>query len=799
MASFLTLYLSNIMRYLLSIILCFFIYNVIAQQADFIKVSGQQFSVGDKPYSFAGANYWYGGLLGNDTAGQIRLKKELDFLISKGVTNLRVLGGTEGKGQINGVTRVEPALQTTPGQFNEDVLKGLDFLLTEMGKRKMKAVIFLSNNWEWSGGFLQYLNWNNKIADSVLFRKLAWDEMRDYVSEFYDCEPCVSQYQKQVSLIINRTNSVTGLRYIDDPSIMAWELANEPRPMRPAVIEKYKKWIKKSAKLIKELDKNHLVTIGSEGEMGSESLNVFEAVHSFKDIDYATIHIWPKNWSWFKDTAISKDFKNIVDKTVSYIDKHAASLTKMNKPLVIEEFGLPRDLHIFTPGSSTGLRDAYYDVIFKQHLKSKQDNSVIAGTNFWAFGGTGRPSHEHLFWQTGDDMLGDPPMEEQGLNSVFDNDESTWAIIKSYSEKLKNDSASSGFFKTIDANATKETMNLFSNLKKIESKGYMFGHQDDLAYGVNWKYQNGRSDVREAGGDYPAVYGWELGNIEIDLPNNIDGVPFSKMRQYIKEGYDRGGVITISWHTRSPFGFEKGAWDTTHGSVASILPGGINNGLYKTWLNKVANFLTSLKGKNSEQIPVLFRPFHELTGNWFWWCKNACTEDEFKTLWKYTVYYLKDIKQLHNLIYVYNVADFNSEEAFLQRYPGDDVVDMLSFDSYQSNDPETDKTFSDNLKKRLSVLEKIAAEKNKLASIGETGYEGIPHPAWWTEVLYDAIGNSKISYVLVWRNHGYHNSMKKMHYYAPFKGQVSEKDFKKFAGFDNTLFESDVRKENLYK
>lgn len=179
-----------------------------------------------------------------------------------------------------------------------------------------------------------------------------------------------------------------------------------------------------------------------------------------------------------------------------------------------------------------------------------------------------------------------------------------------------------------DKRATTQTIALCNNLKKLASKGYMFGHQDDLAYGVNWRYETGRSDVKEVAGDYPAVYGWELGGLEAAQEKNIDGVPFKKMRQFIKEGYERGGVITISWHARSPYGAEKGAWDTTHGSVASILPGGDNHQLYKNWLNELAKFFLSLKGSKGEAIPVLFRPYHELTGNWFWWCRNACSSEQ---------------------------------------------------------------------------------------------------------------------------------------------------------------------------
>jgi mannan endo-1,4-beta-mannosidase len=402
----------------------------------FVKRDGNKFSVNGRPYYYIGANYWYGGLLPNDKTGKDRVKAELDFLQKKGVNNLRVMAGIEGSGMINGVPRAEPALQPWAGTFNLQILSGLDFLLSEMGKRNMKAVIFLSNNWEWSGGFLQYLNWNGLIADSVLKRRLSWDENRDYVAQFYNCDGCKQQYKKQLSLIIGRVNTITGKKYIDDPAIMSWEIANEPRPMRPAAIEKYKEWISATAAAIRALDKNHLITIGSEGEIGSETMDVFEAVHSDANVDYATIHIWPKNWAWFTDTSISKDMKQVIEKTTAYIDKHTAIAKKINKPLVIEEFGLPRDRQSFLPGSSTNSRNFYYETLFRKLWESVRESAVIAGANFWSFSGSGRPSGKQLLWKKGDDLLGDPPVEEQGLNSVFDTDSSTWKVIQFYTKKI---------------------------------------------------------------------------------------------------------------------------------------------------------------------------------------------------------------------------------------------------------------------------------------------------------------------------------------------------------------------------
>ena len=349
-----------------------------------------------------------------------------------------------------------------------------------------------------------------------------------------------------------------------------------------------------------------------------------------------------------------------------------------------------------------------------------------------------------------------------------------------------------------DKNATPETENLYQNLILLQEKGFLFGHQDDLAYGVKWRYEEGRSDIKDVTGDYPALYGWDLGGIEHQKSNNIDGVPFKKMKNWIKEIYDRGGVSTISWHMDNPLTM-KNSWDTTPGSLRSILPNGEKHQLYLSWLDEAAQFLGNLKGSDGKKIPILYRPFHELTGNWFWWCKNNATPQEFKEIWRFTIHYLRETKKLNNLIIVYNTADFKSKEEFLEYYPGDDVVDVLSFDKYQYTNPVTDSSFITEVQNQLKIMNEVAVEHQKPMAIAETGYEQIPYENWWTKTLTQAIGNYKISFVLLWRNHGWQEQEKKMHYYAPYKGQLSEKDFIEFYNSPKTFFQKDITQENIYK
>jgi len=344
-----------------------------------------------------------------------------------------------------------------------------------------------------------------------------------------------------------------------------------------------------------------------------------------------------------------------------------------------------------------------------------------------------------------------------------------------------------------DKKATIETVTLYNKLQKLTQKGYLFGHQDDLAYGVKWKYEDGRSDIKDVVGDYPGVYGWDIAGLEKDDINNIDGVPFDKMKQYIKEANERGGISTVSWHFDNP-ATGKNAWDNTPNSLKTVLPGGENHQKFIAWLDKASSFFLSLKDKRGKNIPILFRPYHELTGGWFWWGKGNCTPEEFKTLWKFTFDYLQK-KGVHNLIYVYNTSSFKSEEEFLANYPGTGYADILSFDSYQNNDDKDGEKFIQEVQNQFKIINKIGLEQNKPIALAEAGYEAIPDPKWWTNVLDKAIGDYKISYVLLWRNHGWQEKEQKMHYYAPYSGQISEKDFIDFYNLDKTLFEKDIKKQ----
>ena len=405
----------------------------------FVEIKSGRFEKNNGPYYFLGANFWQGMNLGAPGAIGNRelLMRELDQMQKSGITQLRVLALSEGPE--NEPYRIVPAVQKTPTLLNEDLLKGLDFLLFEMSKRNMTAVICLSNFWPWSGGFAQWVSWTDGslIPYPPPHPGGSWSVFQEYSSRFYTLPNAVKRQQESVRKIITRINSISNLPYKDDPTIMAWELANEPRGGKYR--SEFLKWITSSAKLIKSFDKNHLVTIGSEGETlnPEDAGNNFIEDHSIPEIDYATIHIWVENWGIYdpKDSLTSLPIAQ--QSMIQYVKNHVEKAGIFKKPIILEEFGLARDNRSMDPKSKTADRDNYYQAVFNETIHYMKINGSISGVNFWAWSGEARPSLPYgSLWKKGDNFLGDPPHEEQGWYGVYSTDTSTLKIIKDYSQKI---------------------------------------------------------------------------------------------------------------------------------------------------------------------------------------------------------------------------------------------------------------------------------------------------------------------------------------------------------------------------
>lgn len=406
----------------------------------FVRVNGTRFELGGKPYTFFGTNYWYGANLGSTGPGgnRERLLRELDQLASLGIKNLRVVAGSEGPD--NEPYRIHPAIQTAPDTYNEDVLKGLDFLLSEMHKRKMVAVMVLTNFWPWSGGMAQYLNWvgEGSIPYPPPHPKGDWDVYQQFTSQFYGNPKAVQMFKHFIKMITLRKNSISGLLYSQDPAIMSWELCNEPRGMK--VTEAYNKWIDETSTFIRSFDPNHLITIGSEGDTSDKAYSGIDFVknHSFRNIDYATAHLWIENWGWYDPMKVETTYGAALEKAKAYLKTHVDYSTLLKKPLVLEEFGIARDNRSYASASGTLMRDRYYGEIFQNVNDYIKTGTPMNGVLFWAWGGEGRAENPGALWQTGNSWIGDPPHELQGWYSIYNSDQSTLSVLKKWSTEINS-------------------------------------------------------------------------------------------------------------------------------------------------------------------------------------------------------------------------------------------------------------------------------------------------------------------------------------------------------------------------
>ena len=400
-----------------------------------VAQQGTQFIKNGKPYHYIGTNMWYASVLGSEGEGgnRERLCNELDHLKSIGVTNLRILTGPDAGSAL--ANPAKPYLQTAPGVLNDTILKGLDFVIAELDKRGMDAVIYLNNAWDWSGGYGFYLKECGYGDSPNTNEDGGYNRYVEYCANFSREPKAIGMYYDYIKTIVSRQNSITGRLYKDEPAIMAWQLCNEPRPFAKDNKEAFATWISDAAALIKSIDPNHMVSTGNEGYIGCEvDMELCEKIHADKNIDYLTIHIWPVNWGWAPRSNPDSGIENACLESGNYIAEHIELAKKLNKPLVIEEFGYSRKDNISGTDIPTDSRDMFYRFIFEQVKNSVEQGNPIAGCNFWGWGGSGRP--RDLVWQAGDDYLSDPPHEPQGWYSVFDCDTTTINIIKEYSKAI---------------------------------------------------------------------------------------------------------------------------------------------------------------------------------------------------------------------------------------------------------------------------------------------------------------------------------------------------------------------------
>ena len=349
---------------------------------------------------------------------------------------------------------------------------------------------------------------------------------------------------------------------------------------------------------------------------------------------------------------------------------------------------------------------------------------------------------------------------------------------------------------TACAGAPEQQGDALSVLKNAAESGQiLYAMQDALCYGQNWHPEGTetdftRCDVRDVTGDYPAIIGFDLGGIELENDCNLDGVSFDYMREAALKHAERGGIVTFSWHVHNPL-TGGDAWDVSSDkAVEAVLSGGECHELFINYLNRVADFLQPLV---DGQVSVIFRPWHENTGSWFWWGQRLCTDEQYIALWQMTFDQLVGERGLKDMLWAYSPSSSGLRDCAMGRYPGDDIIDIIGVDRYAgAHQQAVNPSYISGMQKDLEFLGGVAQEHNLLLAVTETGQEGQDCPLWWTEELLPALEGYPVCYVLTWRNawdEGHPG-----HWFSSFPGAVNENDFLKFYNSSKTLFLNDIRK-----
>ncbi|KAI8910334.1 glycoside hydrolase superfamily [Gorgonomyces haynaldii] len=400
----------------------------------FAVTEGTRFYADGQPLFVFSANYWQAMNLGAPDAAagnRTRLLRDLDKLQSFGVNHLRIMAASEGPD--TEPFRMTPSLMPAPGVYNQDVLDGLDFAMAEIGKRGMKATLCMNNYWQWSGGFAQYVSW---VSNTSIPYPPSWDPKRGdytpgdysefvpYSGRFYNDnqikDKAQALYRDHLKAIITRTNKYTGKQYKEDPAIFAWQLANEPQ--NPSF-----QWVSDTARFIRSLDQNHLVSVGLESKNDQQE---FMDAHNHPEIDYATVHIWAQNRGIYNMLDSSEsNIANAVSWALGWVQQANDWSQSINKPMILEEFGLARDnwvaqsqqaTAVYNPNNPTTHKDRYYKALLERAAQLYK-SGAYGGFGFWAYAGESRP---------GDKWVSDPPHEAPGWYSVYDKDQSTIQVMK---------------------------------------------------------------------------------------------------------------------------------------------------------------------------------------------------------------------------------------------------------------------------------------------------------------------------------------------------------------------------------
>ncbi|CAN6338027.1 unnamed protein product [Urochloa humidicola] len=335
-----------------------------------VKTRGCQFVVGNRPFYLNGFNAYWLMTLAADPSTRGKVTEVFEQAAAVGLTVCRTWGFNDGGWR---------ALQKSPGVYDENVFKALDFVVSEARKYSIRLILSLINNWDGYGGKAQYVKWARDAGLS-----LTSDD------DFFSDQTVKDYFKNHVKNMLMRVNTYTNVTYKDDPTIFAWELMNELRCTSDPTGNKLQAWIQEMAFHVKSMDPDHLLEVGAEGFYGSSSPARFQANpntnagevgtdfirnHRVLGVDFASVHIYPD--TWMTGATVEAQLKFVEPWMQAHIADAEAAL---GMPVVFTEFGVSTKAgSAFNATSRDRLVQAVYGVL----LNSTRRGGAGAGALLW--------------------------------------------------------------------------------------------------------------------------------------------------------------------------------------------------------------------------------------------------------------------------------------------------------------------------------------------------------------------------------------------------------------------------------
>ncbi|KAI4386774.1 hypothetical protein MLD38_004676 [Melastoma candidum] len=332
----------------------------------FIRRSGVRFTLNGSPYYANGFNAYWLMYIASNPSQRYKVSAAFHDASSRGLTVARTWAFSDGG---------YSPLQHSPGSYNEQMFQGLDFVVAEARKYGIRLILSLVNDYDNFGGKKQYVDWGRSRG-----QYLSSDD------DFFRNPVVKGFYKNHIHTVLNRYNRFTGVLYKNDPTIMAWELMNEPRCPSDTSGSTLQAWISEMASYVKSIDRNHLLEIGSEGfyglsspqrkglnpgsDMGTDFINN----NKIPWIDFATVHAYPDQWVSSSNSDSQLSFMG------NWLDAHVEDARNaLGKPLLLTEFGKSwKD-----PGFSTYQRDQLFNLVYNKVYFSAKRGGAAAGSLFW--------------------------------------------------------------------------------------------------------------------------------------------------------------------------------------------------------------------------------------------------------------------------------------------------------------------------------------------------------------------------------------------------------------------------------